>query len=353
MADALRWGILGTGNIAGQFAAGMAAARRGRLASVGSRSPASAAAFAAKHGIPRHGDYDALLADPTVDAVYVSLPNALHGRWTIAALEAGKHVLCEKPMALDAAEAAAMFDAAARHRRLLIEAFMYRCHPVTLAVQRAVAGGAIGQLRLVRTSFCFRTTKVAGNVRFDRGLGGGCLMDVGCYCVNLSRALAGAEPTSMSAAATFHADSGVDDGVVGNLAFPDGVLASFACGMAAQADNTAYVCGTDGFIEIPLPWKPPTVGATYVVARGTPPKMDGGVRPTSSAPPPRQVVAVPVDGSLYGMEADAFAAAALDRATPFVTPADTIGNMRALDELRRQIGLTFGGKAEGRRQKAE
>ncbi len=340
MSDSIRWGILGTGNIAGQFAAGMTAARRGRLAAVGSRSAESAAAFAAKHGVPHHGDYASLLTDSTVDAVYVSLPNSMHKRWSIAALEAGKHVLCEKPMALDAAEAEAMFDAAQLHGRVLIEAFMYRCHPVTLAVQRAVADGVIGRLRLVRTSFCFRTTKVAGNVRFDRSLGGGCLMDVGCYCVNLSRTLAGAEPTSMSAAATFHG-TGVDDGVVGTMAFPSGVLASFTCGMGAQADNTAYVCGTDGFIEIPLPWKPPTVGATYVLARATPPKMDGGARPASSAPPPRQVVDVPVDGSLYGMEADAFAAAVLDGATPFVSRADTIGNMRALDELRRQIGLTF------------
>jgi predicted dehydrogenase len=234
-----------------------------------------------------------------------------------------------------------MVAVARRHGRVLVEAFMYRCHPLTLAVQQAVADGTIGQLRLVRTSFCFRTTKIAGNVRFDRPLGGGCLMDVGCYCVNLSRVLAGTEPTAVSAAATFHA-TGVDDGVVGTMAFPNGVLASFTCGMGAQADNTAYVCGTDGFIEIPVPWKPPTDEAVYLVARGTPPKMDGGTRPTSSAPPPRQVVTVPVDGSLYGMEADAFAAIVLDGATPFVSEADTLGNMRALDELRRQIGLSFG-----------
>jgi predicted dehydrogenase len=339
MADPLRWGILGTGNIAGQFAAG-GGGRRGTLTAVGSRSPAAAAAFAAAHRIAHHGDYETLLADPTVDAVYISLPNSLHKRWTIAALAAGKHVLCEKPIALDGAEAAEMFDAARRHGRVLVEAFMYRCHPLTAAVQRAVADGAIGQLRLVRTSFCYRTTKIAGNVRFDRTLGGGCLMDVGCYCVNFARMFAGGEPTSVSAAATFHA-SGVDDGVVGTMAFPYGVLSTFTCNMAAQADNTAYVCGTDGFIEVPVPWKPPTGQAVYVAARGTPPKMDGGSRPTSSAAPPRQTVTVPVDGSLYGIEADAFAAAVLDGVAPFVSEADTLGNMRTLDALRRQIELRF------------
>ena len=339
MADTLRWGILGTGNIAGQFCAGLGGLR-GSLAAVGSRSPDGAAAFAKAHRIPSHGDYEAVLADPAVDAVYVSLPNALHRRWAIAALEAGKHVLCEKPIALDGAEAAEMFDVARRHGRLLVEAFMYRCHPITAAVRRAVAEGVIGDLRLVRTSFCYRTTKIAGNVRFDRRLGGGCLMDVGCYCVNFARLFAGAEPSSMSAAATFH-PSGVDDGIVAALAFPGGVLASFSCNMAAQADNTAYLCGTEGFVEVPVPWKPPVADAAYVVARGTPPKMDGGTRPTSSAAPPRQVVTVPADGSLYGMEADAFAAAVLDGASPFVSAADTLGNMRALDELRRQIGLRF------------
>ncbi len=340
MADHLRWGILGTGNIAGQFAAGVAAAKRSVVVRVGSRSAEAARAFAETHRVPGHGDYDELLADPDVDAVYVSLPNAMHKAWAIAALAAGKHVLCEKPMALDATEAVEMFAAADRHGRVLVEAFMYRAHPLTIAVRRAVADGVIGDLRLVRTSFCYRTTKVAGNVRFDRSLGGGCLMDVGCYCTSFARLFAG-EPTATSAAATYHA-SGVDDGVVGTLTFGGGVLSTFTCGMGVQADNTAYLCGTDGYIEIPVPWKPPAGQAVYGVARGTPPKMDGGTRPTSSAAPPRQTVEVPVDGSLYGIEADAFAAAVLDGAEPFVTAADTVGNMQVLDAVRGQIGLRFG-----------
>src|SRR5690606_34004733 len=134
--------------------------------------------------IPRHhASYDALLADPEVDAVYVSLPNSLHHAWTIRALEAGKHVLCEKPFAATAAEAEAMFASADRAGRLVVEAFMYRSHPLTKAVVRRVREGAVGRLKLIRASFCFRVRQPGGNIRFSRSLAGGALMDIGCYCV--------------------------------------------------------------------------------------------------------------------------------------------------------------------------
>ncbi len=327
MTDRLRWGILGTGNIARQFATGVAAARRSVLAAVGSRTDPSAAAFAQTHKIPRaRGSYEALLSDPNIDAVYNSLPNSLHHRWTIAALRAGKHVLCEKPFAVTVAEAEEMFDVARQCGRLVIEAFMYRSHPLTIAVQRAVEGGAIGQLKFIRTSFCYRTTKIAGNVRFDPAMAGGCLMDVGCYCVNFSRLFAGAEPTTVSAFSHSH-ETGVDDLFAGVLQFPGGILATFACGMSAQADNTATLNGTEGYIEIPVPWKPPAPESTFVIARGTPPKMDGAGKVIGSQ---REVVRVRADGELYGIEADAFAASVLDGVPPWITEADTIGNMQTL-----------------------
>jgi predicted dehydrogenase len=339
MSDRIRWGILGTGNIATQFACGVRASQRGQLTAVGSRKIDTARAFAEKNQIPQaHSSYDALLADPNVDAVYNSLPNSLHHEWTIKALRAGKHVLCEKPFAVDAGQTEEMFDVARQTGRVLVEAFMYRSNPLTLAVKKAVDDGAIGQLRLIRTSFCYRTNKVAGNVRFSRELAGGGLLDIGCYCVNYSRYFAGAEPAHVTAAAHFH-ESGVDDLVVGTMQFPTGVLASFTCGMIAHADNTAYLCGSDGFIEVPIPWKPPHTQAIYILARGTPPKMDGPVRPQGA--PQRETIRVPIHGELYGMEADDFAAAVSDGVTPRVTPQDTIGNMRVLDEIRRQIGLRF------------
>ncbi|MDB5298031.1 MAG: Oxidoreductase [Phycisphaerales bacterium] len=341
MADRLRWGILGTGNIARQFSAGVAASRRGALAAVASRQQASADAFAKAFQIPvALGDYAALLARADVDAVYVSLPNSLHHAWTIAALKAGKHVLCEKPFAVTPAEADEMFDVASSAGRVVMEAFMYRCHPQTLAVQQAIADGQIGDVRQVRTSFCYRTTKVAGNVRFDPTLAGGALMDVGCYALSFSRLLLG-EPTAGSAAGTVH-PTGVDDLCTGWLAFAGGAVASFTVGTGVQANNTAYVCGTEGYIEIPVPWKPPVEGGQYVLAYATPPKQDappgGGAAPV---PPPRQTVQLPPAGDLYGIEADDFAGHVLDGTPVRVTRADTMGNTVWLERFRKQIGLAY------------
>ncbi|MGD0389673.1 MAG: Gfo/Idh/MocA family oxidoreductase [Tepidisphaeraceae bacterium] len=337
MSGKLRWGILGTGNIAGQFTAGLKTSQRGLAAAVGSRNPQTARAFAKTHDLGRAlGGYEALIADAEIDAVYNSLPNSLHADWTIRALEAGKHVLCEKPLAMNAAEAVRMFDAAQKSGRVLAEAFMYRSHPQTLAVIQAVQSGAIGELRLIRSSFCFRTRKTEGNVRFVRELGGGGLMDIGCYCINFARLFAGAEPAAVHAVAKFH-DAGVDELAAATLLFPNGTISSFTCGICAHADNAAYLCGTEGFIEIPVPWKP-LPGSTFIVTRGNEPRMD---KPQSTSPPPRQVHTIDAPGNMYGIEADDFAAAALDGQPPRISRQDSIGNMRVLDEMRRQIGLEF------------
>jgi predicted dehydrogenase len=339
MSDRLRWGILGTGNIARQFADGLiGTARRSEVRAVGSRTAAAAQAFAQPREVAAaHGSYDAVLADAGVDAVYISLPNALHHEWTLKALKAGKHVLCEKPFALNAAQAREMFDAARKAGRVLVEAFMYRSHPLTHAVIDAVRGGEVGDVRLIRTSFCYKTSRIDGNVRFDRPLGGGSLVDVGCYCINFSRLIAGEEPTAVTAAAHMH-ERGVDDLVVATMKFPSGVAASFTCGMSVHADNTAYVCGTDGYIEVPIPWKPPAQQAAYTVARSTPPKMDLAA---GAKPQPRETRLVDANAELYALEADDFAAAVLDGKPPAVTERDTLGNMVVLDEMRRQIGLIF------------
>jgi predicted dehydrogenase len=337
MTNRLRWGILGTGNIARQFCAGVLSAQRSVLAAVGSRTQASADSFAASYHIGSAYDcYEKLLADPEIDAVYNSLPNSLHHQWTLSALRAGKHVLCEKPFAVNQVQAMEMFQAAGESKRLAVEAFMYRCHPLIHAVKAAVDSGAIGELKMIRSSFCYRTTKIAGNVRFEPELAGGCLMDVGCYCINFSRYFAGAEPSRVTAAAQYH-PSGVDDRVVATMQFPNGILASFAAGMSAQADNTATLNGTEGYIEIPIPWKPPAGEAVFIVARGNPPKMDGPVK--SAAGPGRETVRVPVQGELYGIEADAFADCVLDGKSPWITPQDTLGNMRVLDLMLQQMQI--------------
>jgi predicted dehydrogenase len=336
---ALRWGILGTGNIARQFATGLNVCRRGRPTAVGSRSAESARQFARDFGIARsYGSYDELVRDRDVDVVYVSLPNSLHCEWTLAALARGKHVLCEKPLALDAEEAARMFDAAGTRGKILMEAFMYRCHPQTTAVLEAVRGGAIGQVRMIRTSFCYKARKIEGNVRFARALGGGSLMDIGCYCISFTTLLAGAAPQSIQATARMHS-TGVDELAAGTMTFSDGIIASFVSGMSVHADNTAYVCGSDGYIEIPVPWKPPSQQAQFIITRSIPPRMDDPR--AAHGPPPRDVRRVDAGGDLYGMEADDFAGTILDGRPPRISREESLVNMQVLDEMRRQIGLKF------------
>lgn len=331
----LRFGILSTGNIATQFAKGVrAGGKRSTLAAVASRSQASADAFAAAHNIPTaHASYDALLNDPAVDAVYNALPNAMHKHWTLKALAAGKHVLCEKPLAMDHAEAVEMFDAAARAERVLIEAFMYRCNPQTHAVVAAIRAGAIGQVKLVRTTFCYRTQKIAGNVRFDKSLGGGALMDIGCYCVDFSRLILGSEPTTIRATGRLH-ESGVDIAASAVLQFPGGAEATLTCGMDVQASNLAQVCGTEGYIEVPVPWKPPEVQATWSIHRMARPKQDA---PGPGGEPTHETRTTDAGQPLYALEADAFARCVLDGEEPFITAADSLANAKVLDELKRQV----------------
>ncbi len=338
MKGQLRWGILGTGNIARQFAAGLKTSDRAALFAVGSRAASAARNFAKTFEVAGTvGSYEDVLRAAEVDAVYVSLPNSLHHEWTIRALRAGKHVLCEKPFAANTGQAQEMFDAARQAGRLAVEAFMYRSHPQTHAALDAVRGGAIGAVRLIRTSFCFRTSKLDGNIRFDPQLAGGAVMDVGCYCVNFARLFAGCEPTAIHAVGRVH-ESGVDEVVAGTLTFPGGLIATFNCGMTLQADNTATVCGADGFLEIPVPWKPAVEGSRITIVRQTPPIMDGNPRPQT---PPRETLEVPGGRNLFAYEAGDFAAAVLDGKPPAVSPADTLGNMRVLDEIRRQVGLSY------------
>ena len=334
MADLIRWGILGTGNIARQFAAGVAASSRGRLAAVGSRSATAARAFGERFGTSRSfAGYDELVGCDEVDAVYVALPNTLHRAWAERALAAGKHVLCEKPLAPSAADAEAMFAAADRAGRLLVEAFMYRAHPQTAAVLAAVRGGEIGVPKLVRASFCYRTRSTHSNIRFDSTLAGGALMDVGCYCLDAAMLVADAAPEVAHAVATV--EDGVDTAASGVLQFSDGLAATFACGLTTQADNRLEICGDEDYLTVPVPWKPPPGGAHFVVSRSTPPKQEGG----GTRPPDRRVD-VPGDADVYAIEADAFAAAVLDGAGLFMPRHETLRLARLLERLRNQIGVS-------------
>jgi len=340
MSGSLRWGIIGTGNIARQFCEGVRQTPRGQLAVVASRSGQSAKAFAERHGVDRGVEgYEAGVSADDVDAVYIALPNSLHAEWSIRALQAGKHVLCEKPLATSAKEAERMFDAARRAERVLVEAFMYRCHPQMGKVCELVTSGAIGEVRVIQASFCYRMKSPEGNIRFDPDLGGGALMDIGCYCLDFCRWLIGQclpedhepNPIDLCASAARH-PGGVDENVLFKMRFGHDILAVGQAGMGVQMNNALRIGGTEGYLTIDVPWKPPQREAVIRVDGQTPPKMEGG-----GSAPGEQVHRVDADYPLFGLEAEAFADAALDGKPPFITRAETIGNHRVMDRLRAMI----------------
>ncbi len=318
ISEPLRWGVLGTGGIADKVVSQLPASQT-RFVAVASRSPQRAKAFASKHNGRAFHHYDDLLKDDQIDAVYVALPNALHAEWSIRALESGKHVLCEKPLATSETEARLMFDAARDANRLLVEAFMYRCHPAVERFIELVHSGAIGQPKIIRTHFTFNRPVDPHDVRYQAQLVGGALMDVGCYCVNFARALAGREPTRVHAVAHQH-PTGVDDYAVGTLDFAGEILASFTCGMTVSCDRTTYVGGSDGYLSIDTPWF--SMGRIVKVT-GTPAIGEN-----------RNEIRIQASADQYAMQADRFAACIQAGAAPVVSEEDSLANMRVLDQLQ-------------------
>jgi predicted dehydrogenase len=248
-APALRIGMLGCANIARQFARDVAGCPDAKIVAVGSRSIDTAVAFARVFGIERsHGSYEALLADPEVDVIYLPLPNSLHAEWAIKAAGAGKHVLCEKPLAMGLAQAQAMFEAARQHGVMLLEAFPYYFQPQTGAMLELVRCGDIGRVRSVQASFGFTLSKPVGNIRLSAALGGGALLDAGCYALSLIRLVMGDAPEKVMADALW-ADSGVDISLLATLFYADGRRAQLSCAMDTANHRRATIIGTDGTIE--------------------------------------------------------------------------------------------------------
>jgi len=250
--EPVRWGILSTADINRKLIPGAQASPQVDLLGVASRAQQRADACAREWGIPRaFGSYDALLDDPDIEAVYISLPNSLHCEWSIRALEAGKHVLCEKPLARRAGDAKAAFDAAEQAGRLLSEAFMYRHNPQTTTLTQLVADGAVGEVRLIRSAFSYALFD-RQNIRLRSDVKGGALMDVGCYNVSGSRLLAG-EPERVWGEA-WYGPSGTDWVFVGTLRFPHDVLATFDCGTALASRDELEVIGSEGSLFLDDPW---------------------------------------------------------------------------------------------------
>jgi predicted dehydrogenase len=321
--SALRWGILSTADIARRkVIPGMRGAERCEVVAIASRDADRGRAVASELGIrTAHGSYEALLANPDVDAVYIPLPNHLHTQWTIAAARAGKHVLCEKPLALTAADAERMIAACRDAGVRLMEAFMYRLHPSWVAVRELVASGRIGRLTAVQSWFSYFNDDPA-NIRNINDAGGGALYDIGCYCVNLSRMLFDAEPMEVTGAVMRDPATGTDVLTSGLLEFEAG-QATFTCSTRAEDDQRVHVYGTKGRIVIRIPFNiPPHLPTVVEVSAGGDPPV---------APDTEVLTFAPADP--YGVEAAAFAAAVLDdRPTP-VPPEDAVANLRVIERL--------------------
>lgn len=332
----LRWGILGAGGIAKAFAQGLAQSKTGDLLAIGSRTQEKADTFGQELNVPhRHGSYGALLADPDVDAVYIATPHPQHAEWAIKTAQAKKHLLVEKPLGMNFQEGSAIVEAAREHDVFLMEAFMYRCHPQTQRLIELLRARVIGDVRVIHATFSFHADFDPQSRIFNNGLGGGGILDVGCYPVSMARLIAGvatgkdfAEPLDVKAVGHL-GKTGVDEWSVAVLKFPGGIVAQLSTGVAVQQENVVRIDGTGGSILIPLPWAPARDGGTskIIVTR-------------ESEPIPREMI-IESPMQIYTIEADTVAAHLAQRQAPAMTPADSLGNMRTLDAWRKEIGLVY------------
>ena len=318
----VRWGLRSTASIGAVVAAATRDSRRTRFVAVASRDGGTARRFAGEHGLEHaFGSYDDMLASAEVDAVYVALPVSMHTEWTVAALRAGKHVLCEKPFAVTAADAARAFDAAADAGRVCVEGLMWRHHPQTALARRLVDEGAIGALRYVRAAL--GVTAPAGDIRRDRALGGGALLDLGCYCVSAVR-LFGGEPERVWAEQVPDA-GGVDLRLAATLRLPGDVLAQFDIGLELPRRDELELVGTAGRIVVRDPW----------ICRGTTVELVRDGRAEHLDVDPEGAYALRHDESdVYRIELDAVSDAIATGAEPPFGRADAVAQARVLDAVR-------------------
>jgi len=322
---AIHWGVLGAARIAlNQVIPAIQQVAGAELIAIASRDLDKARATAAHFGIPKaFGSYEALLEAPDIDAVYIPLPNALHAPWTIRAAQAGKHVLCEKPLALNASQVGEMIAACREHGVQLAEAFMYRHHPQIAQALERVRAGEIGTPRLIRGSFSFELNR-PDDVRWDPALGGGALLDVGCYPVSAARLMFGAEPVKALAAATF-TPRGVDETLAGVLVFPEERYALMDCSFRLPLRQGLEIVGTAGRIALSWPYNPGPRPTTITLVRGD-------EETTITVPP----------ANSYALMVEAFNDALLSRRPLPYPPEDAQANMRALDMLAASARSVIG-----------
>ncbi|MDD4890513.1 MAG: aldo/keto reductase [Phycisphaerae bacterium] len=337
MAEKLAWGIIGAGRIAGNFAEGVVKSRTGRLLAVGSRTQEKADAFANEHNIPRrYVGYDKLLADPDVQAVYIATPHPLHAEWAIRAAEAGKHILCEKPIGINHGQAMAIVEAAAANDVFLMEAYMYRCSPQTAKLVELVRSRIVGDVRVIRATFAFHAGFDPDGRLFNNAMAGGGILDVGGYCTSMVRLIAGAaagkdgpaEPVDFKGAGHIGA-TGVDEWAVATAVFPGDILAQLSTGVSLNQDNAVQIFGSKGNILVPWPWIPSREGgATKIIVK------------VNKEKEPSEVV-VKTSEWLYGLEADTVADNLAKRQAAAMSWEDTLGNMKMMDAWRGAFGQVY------------
>jgi xylose dehydrogenase (NAD/NADP) len=312
----LRWGLISTAHINRALIPPLRASARNQLVAVASRTSEQAQAFAKEWNIPRaFGSYEAMLADPDIDVVYNSLPNSLHAEWAIKAMQAGKHVLCEKPIAVTVEQVDAMAAAAQNAGVVLAEAFMYRHHLQTLKAQELVESGAIGELRLVHGSFTYNLAR-PGDVRLDPALDGGSIWDVGCYPISYARAVIGAEPVEVFGWQVI-GPTGVDVTFVGQMRFAGNVIARFDSSFRMPDRAHMQIVGSDGVIDVPDPFKPERDHKILLTRNGQ-----------------TETFTIP-DQMLYLGEVEDMADAVLLGKAPRINLADSRGNVAAIVALLR------------------
>jgi D-xylose 1-dehydrogenase (NADP+, D-xylono-1,5-lactone-forming) len=310
------WGIVSTAEILGEMLPAFAESEDAELRAIASRDQARAEAFADEHSIPTaFGSYGAMLEDESIECVYIPLPNSLHGEWARAAIEAGKHVLCEKPLTPTSEEARSLFDLAEERGVVLMEAFMYRHHPKTRKLREICESGEIGDPRVVRMKFHFKAADPENDIRWDPELAGGALRDVGCYCVSMAAYLAGAAPDSLAATARM-SESGIDEQFSATLAYGNDLLAVFDCGMYSPLDVGVEVLGTEGRAVVAMPWYAHLEPLSIEVER------EG------------EAIRIPTPGpNAYRLEIDNVCAAARGEGKPEITPEETVMNLTTIERL--------------------
>ena len=314
--------MISTAAIGAELVPAFRRAAANELTAVASRDPDRAKSYAQEHGIPRsYVGYESMLEDEELDAVYIALPNALHGEWIRASLEAGKHVLCEKPLTPTSTEAAELFDLASSRGLVLAEAFMYRHHPKTLRVREMLREGLIGELQTIRCSFSFRVVDPKRDIRYSAELAGGALRDVGCYCVSYSTFAADAEPEFVYGYVP-QEQADVDERFYATLAFPAGAVAQFDCALNIPLNLGATLLGSDGVIYVPMPWYAHLDPLSVYVHKGG------------------DVTEIPTPGeNAYLLEIEDLAAAIRGEREQLIAPAETVRNLRVIERLRESAGL--------------